>query len=226
MKRIKRIINNRPVAIMVHGPSIKELEDRIGHLNYDWCWASINHFHLVEPIIQRIGKHIELLYMTSPLRIFQNQNRIRNFLDRKDKNLWITTHNIDYNPKKTYLDTDSGAHGRFNTLFAFLYLLIRLETETVILFGADGGDIGKGAYYKQSEFELGSMEEPMGEKGTPLMNDTKVADHNFNKFLGDIEIKTKILNVSPNSLITSFEKITYDQLQGKPPQKKKMFKVS
>lgn len=213
MKRLKRIINNRPVAIMVHGKSISELENRIGEFKkFDLCWASINHFRLTETIVEKIGEWLDIIYITSPLRVLQNQYTIREFLDRKANNLWITTHNINYNQEKTLID-DSVSHGNFNTLFCFLFYLAKHNlTKTIVLFGADGAkEKTESPYYKTQEFLLGDLEVSMEDKWEDIYKDTNVANRRFVEFCSYHNVVLpRIINCSKDSHINCFEKVDYD----------------
>lgn len=104
LSKLKQIINNRPVAIMVHGKSIETLEQRINeYKDLDVCWVSMNLFSIMEKfILSKINKKLDIVLdcstvANSNLVNYENnfrQPRLKEFLSKQYNNLWVTTKGI------------------------------------------------------------------------------------------------------------------------------------
>ncbi len=72
IERLRRVINKRPVAIILHGPSVTELEERITELDdCDICYFSLNAFRVPEKhILQKINRNLSIV-MYSAIRIIK-----------------------------------------------------------------------------------------------------------------------------------------------------------
>ncbi|OGN00830.1 MAG: hypothetical protein A3B91_02505 [Candidatus Yanofskybacteria bacterium RIFCSPHIGHO2_02_FULL_41_29] len=168
LEHLRRIINGRPVAILVAGPSISELEERIGELSQaDICYFGMNNFFVQENhILKKIGKHFSLLVeaVDNTNKSFSLVfNRIIDFLDRSEDNMLVSSFtnfkisgpNFDfqkflhkYNNK---LLSPCGVYDRTvpndaqplhlihgNSLSWLIYLAIIGKASKISLFGADG----------------------------------------------------------------------------------------
>lgn len=101
LEYLKKIINKRPIIIMLHGKSIEGLENNIQSLkNLDICYTSLNYFDLLENnILSKIDKRLSFVYDSSGIVPKQVQYyegawripRLKKYLNRPDNNLWITT---------------------------------------------------------------------------------------------------------------------------------------
>jgi hypothetical protein len=161
MQRIKEIINNRPVGILLPGHSAKILEDNIHRLKDDYCWVGINRFNVAEIyILQKIDRHFDIAFAIADG--FWNNSievcYIRRFLERLDKNLFITkslareltlpNQFAKQYPDKVYMANIEATWGNIS-LSILLRMLERAECEKVVLFGADGvSDDREKPYYK------------------------------------------------------------------------------
>lgn len=104
MNKISRIVNNRIVAIMLHGRSIEKLEKRITeYRDMNICWASMGLFTIMERyILNKISKRLEIIFDSATVpesRMSKYENKVRlprieSFLERTDNNLWVTSHGI------------------------------------------------------------------------------------------------------------------------------------
>lgn len=101
---IKAQINRRPVAIMLHGGSISQLEKDIGGYNLnDICWVSLGLFTVMEKyILSKINRRLEIVFdcatvSKANMRHYENNvrlPRIAKYLTSNRRNTWITTHGI------------------------------------------------------------------------------------------------------------------------------------
>lgn len=217
---LRKIINKRPVAVLAAGPSIKELEYRIGELRHvDICYVGMNSFFVQEKyILQQINKHFSICF---GVHMFECNN---DFLNRDEDNMYISVPgscdrffgrhdkkllyiNVTYDT--TVPNNDYPLHFHIsNTLSVLIQLMIIGNSSKIILFGADGGHHdGTTLYYRQDEY----LSSPLHS----LINDTE----HFNPTI-NILIKNTyntyniphvdIFNCSEKSLYTAFPKISYD----------------
>jgi len=207
MKKLSQTVKNRPVAILVHGTSIAQLEDRIEDFKeFDLCYASVNLFSMLEKrILGKIGKKFEMVYCVSQARMEQELGNIKEFV-RRDSSTFITTNKIDLPDTKVFYNKKPMLF--WNTLSRLIELLVRARVKDIFLFGADGGAIGRDIYYAQDEFRLNERYEKMENKYICIRNDTTKMNNELPKILGNHN--TRILNVSPESHINCFTKIDYD----------------
>ena len=101
MNRLEKVIRGRPVAIMLNGASIVELERHIESLaEHDICWASLGAFNMMEDfILSKIDKRLDIVFDCATVKSKFSDNyevnhrlpRLIEFLSRGDDNLWITT---------------------------------------------------------------------------------------------------------------------------------------
>lgn len=104
MNKLQKIINGRPVCMLVHGKSIVELEQYIHLLkDKDICWASTGVFPMMEEfILSSIGKKLDIVFdcATVAPHLFKDYEfgvrlpRIDEFLSREENNLWCTSFGI------------------------------------------------------------------------------------------------------------------------------------
>lgn len=93
IERLRRVINKRPVAIILHGPSIKELEARISELQgCDICYFGVNAFRVPEEhILQKIDRNYSVVMVSG---IFRKGDTIIDdaidFLERQEDNIFIS----------------------------------------------------------------------------------------------------------------------------------------
>lgn len=225
MSRISDIVADRPVFVLLHGKSIKQLEYYMEKLkDKDICYTSVNNFNIMEHyILSKIGKRVSIIHCHSIHGFERRTPAIVEYLQRKDNNLLITTDIaisafslghpslINEHREKIWL-IPSNPWKHFNTVTAFLTVLLDEGVRNIFLFGADGCDdkTAKGAkasYYHPETFKVGRG------TGTGVTGDTG----RFNRVWPTFETAhnnngTKILNCSPNSHVNCIPEIRYEQL--------------
>lgn len=177
IEAMKRIVGNRDIALLVHGPSIRQLEERIGELaGQDVCYVSLNQFpRLEEPMLTKIGERLDLVMIGNPLTFGEHEEQIYEFLSRDDDNMFITsefaTTGIDaarfgtegfkqaFASKLIYFESQffyppipvRPLHfPSGNTLSVLLPYLLLGKPKRIFLFGSDGGGDSKsqnGSYF-------------------------------------------------------------------------------
>lgn len=212
MNRLTKIINNRPVAVLLPGPSLVKIKDLDG-----FCLASVNHYWVIEKLI---GRRIEVL-LTAAVENKEYLTKYIDFLKRKNSIILTTDAFLPNLPEK-YKDklllfkTDEPNVIRqvptkeepltFRALASFsllLFLLTIAGAKKITLFGADGGEL-KG-------YPLYIKDWPSDSLGR-LMMDTRILNQAFPIILRrvcklyNLELPT-ILNMSPESYYTCFEKV-------------------
>lgn len=94
IERLRQVINKRPVAIILHGPSAAELEERItGLQDCDICYFSLNAFTDIEKhTLQKINRNLSLFMCSSPTGLYTeiNNHNIIDFLERQEDNIFIS----------------------------------------------------------------------------------------------------------------------------------------
>lgn len=90
IERLRRVIDKRPVAIILHGSSATELEERITELeNCDICYFSLSAFRVIEKnILQKIGRNLSLAMDSAAPA--EQLNDIIDFLERQEDNIFIS----------------------------------------------------------------------------------------------------------------------------------------
>lgn len=90
IKKLRKVINKRPVAIVLPGSSVRELEQRIRELkDCDVCYSGLNAFSIVEKhILQKINRNLSIAMCSSYPEI--EMNNIIDFLERQEDNIFIS----------------------------------------------------------------------------------------------------------------------------------------
>lgn len=88
---LKKVVNNRSLAICYHGKSATVLEDRIQEFKpFDICWSGINDFWIMEHfILEQIGEQFDIVICSAKENLVPDKPHIE-FLNRKDDNLFVT----------------------------------------------------------------------------------------------------------------------------------------
>lgn len=184
MDNLTKVIDKRVMAILLPGPSITELEEKIGQLEeLDICYTSVNDFWIMEErILSKIDKNLDIV-MCSSKECNVPSGRHTQFLDRDDYNLFVTEemsfhHSLGeykkkYADKLFFFNADRTGNAlaqpsmehplNFLAQCSFSILLclgIIGGAKAIVLFGADGGrPSGTGSLYyggwsSQSESRL------------------------------------------------------------------------
>ena len=93
IERLRRVINGRPVAIILHGSSVEELEKRITELaDCDICYFGLNIFRVPENnILQKIGRtYSVLMYGSFKSGGDSETGNVIDFLERQENNILIS----------------------------------------------------------------------------------------------------------------------------------------
>lgn len=168
LDKLRRVINKRPVIIMLHGKSIEGLEKNIQKFGkFDICYTSLNYFDLLEDnILTKIGKKLSFVFDSAgvvPDRLQEYETkwripRLSKFLDRKENNLWLTTKGsmrmslintgseefiIKYRDKTILVDDFNIRLNVPNSAVLLIGLAIIGEASKIAICGLDGW---KGAY--------------------------------------------------------------------------------
>jgi len=90
IERLRRVIDKRPVAIILPGPSAAELEERITELDdCDICYSSLGAFGVIEKyILQKISRNLSLVMDSA--HPGEQMNDIIDFLERQEDNIFIS----------------------------------------------------------------------------------------------------------------------------------------
>ena len=91
IERLRRVINKRPVAIILHGPSLEELEERITELkDCDICYFGLNDFWVTEKhILQKIDRNFPIVMCSAIGYRSPQMNNVIDFLERQEDNIVI-----------------------------------------------------------------------------------------------------------------------------------------
>lgn len=90
IERLRKVINKRPVAIILPGFSVKELEQRIRELeDCDICYSGVNSFNVIEKhILQKINRNFSVAICAAYPET--KMNSIIDFLERQEDNIFIS----------------------------------------------------------------------------------------------------------------------------------------
>ncbi len=90
IERLRRVINKRPVAIILRGTSVTELEKRITELDgCDICYFTTNVFGIIEKnILQKINRNLSLIMCAAAPGA--QMNDIIGFLKRPEDNILVS----------------------------------------------------------------------------------------------------------------------------------------
>ena len=87
------MVGGRDIALLLYGPSARELENRIDELrNRDVCFASINKFDEVEQrFLTPIDRALDLVVAGNPNDMRQRWAAFHDYLQRPDRNMLMLT---------------------------------------------------------------------------------------------------------------------------------------
>lgn len=93
IETLRKIINGRPVAIILQGFSTGELEERINEIkDCDICYSSLNSFWVVEKyILEKINRNCSIIMCSAPQALEGEIGNVINVLERPENNLFIST---------------------------------------------------------------------------------------------------------------------------------------
>ena len=249
MERLKKIINNRVVAVIAHGKSVEELEKRIEEFKkFDICWATLNQFPIMEKfILNKIDKQLDIVFDSSTItrdlaEEFEKSVRIprlKEFLERKYKNMWITTEGVLkwyllpfgykdflFKHNRKILIIDDLIPKQFlsvpNSLTLLLSSVAIGGAKTILLFGADGctgNYIDNIKSFYKPEYQAKERMMSIGNIiDSSVTRDAEDFQHRFMRIyhthcqLHNI-VPPTIINCSENSTYRIFQKLEYKELE-------------
>jgi len=199
------------VGILLQGNSLKKFDEEIEkYKGKDIIWASLNHFYIPENILKKIGENLQIVYMSSPVRIEQNIEEIHEYLKRMEDNIFITTSKYDNHciftgfplmqNKVVIQDLGIG----FNSMMALIVSLDKLGYREAYLFGADGGSGEKDVYYDQKKFKLDPNTTSFESRRRTVDMDTRVLNQVYPILHPYWNMHIKVYNTNPKSKLTCF----------------------
>jgi len=202
----------------------------------DVYWASFNRADNMEKLLRPIALHLNILYIYNTQRYLESKEFSDNFAKLGGDRVIIFNRirdriNTDYpealaEERKTfsvflkkqktriidsYEDIDNGS------TIHFIEALFKLGFRKFCLFGYDGiCKKGKDHHYNSASYpKEEGLEKPEGESfsnGEILFYDTlKINDYGYSVFSFSEKV-VQILNCNPESFITCFKKIDYDEV--------------
>jgi len=224
-----KLDTNKPVFILAHGTSITELESWIDqYKDLDVYWASFNYFMTTEEILNLVGLHTNILYVYCQLGYKINKEYFLNYFNSGDDRVAIINNivhimNIFPSLKESYktkmLVWNTNVNG--GTLMNFMVTLMQIGFKRLCLFGVDGYGDGVRTHYKQSyrakrfpvvfnniTINLSNYYDVLN----MLWTDTKKLNNIGGYYLKEYK-NVEINNCNPESLVTCFDKIKYNQVK-------------
>jgi len=226
--RLRHIVEGRTIGVLLHGNSITELQNRITEFqDLDLCWCSLNLFRVMEQkILGQINQELSFVYCSSPEELPRRLEDLEGFLSRSEAKLLITTFKAmgglghfvgKFRNQILFIEEPDVPRKQLpNSLTLLLQALVRAEaTSRIILFGADGL-LDKRGPIADSYFGREILEKE--NRSWNLIKDTIQFNEQFAASLDEICAKyditpIEIINCSPNSYLTPFPKISYDELR-------------
>lgn len=232
MFRLEGLVKGRPVGVLLHGASVKELEPVIYHWKPgQWCWVSLNNYPVLEKgILDRIDDRFTMLALFSEMVWKRRQEDMVEFLRRKTDNLLITSHTIldlitdrrnfirEFR-EKIYLTEGIPvpwpAFRKANSVALLLNELMAADVGPVYIFGMDGVAANstntqeKASYYHPEViFHHKSRQTSVGKDTV----DFNKAFPSVVKYWRSEGYAHDVWNCNPNSHITVFSKRTVDSV--------------
>ena len=244
LKRLRDFLGNgqRVVCFQINGPSIAELPKWLSSIPEDVVWVGHNFYWPTERILgEYLGhhsSHLDLVYVSAPQMIETCGDYYREFLERSDDNLLVTTTGAEiyfeihqkgllkeFESKVIVTRCEEGAHfpehafeviqygGPFFSFVFALLILLKAGVQTVILFGLDGGipDGYSQWYYGEKDDYPGGWFDGTSSYSQEL-DFANGQWPDIVKSAGLDQSQFQILNCSPKSNFTCFEKIGYQSL--------------
>lgn len=208
---------SNPVFVLMHGPSLVEVEKRIGKLKQlNPIWATVNDFHVLE---KKLGIELDMVYVSARCRF---EERVQNLIRYvKNGGFYITNVDIRLNYTRMFEQMDrKDSKGKYtvtslahepgishNSMTVLLLWLSEIRRPSEIyLFGCDGGRPPgcSTLHYGEDVFPLENNEEWIS-KDTETLNERFWGLYEKHK----IEFKPRIVNVTDFSYVNCFEKMSW-----------------
>jgi hypothetical protein len=238
IENCKKLIDNRIVAICLHGNSIEELEKRIYEFqDFNICWTSVGQWELIENhILSKINKELEITFDTAevekPIRfeILRRIPRLKEYLSRSTNNFHITMRHLsisglrekigcsiekDYASKIIYSEDICPAYAFCVSFPLFITSLWALGAKKIILFGCDGSrENSINTYFHPEEV---AIEKKIADNETfNLSGDCGWVAGGFPRIIESFSRDTgmkppEVINCSLKSIHTLYPIMSYDQ---------------
>ncbi len=233
MERLKQLVDKKVVCILLHGASLKKLEQNPQILDRpNLVIAGMNNFYGTEQkILNRIGRDYDLLLCTSTMEIPRRYDDISRALDTNPKALFITTllaissmltpiPFVEKYRERIILVPQippwTGTVNQPPSLCVYLKALTEANPHKVVLFGCDGAPAGitadkqKQSYWNPGMFD-GTGRPTQISLDTSLFNTHYMVDYKeplhkmFGRTLG-------VINCNTESHITQFPVVPYSEI--------------
>jgi len=232
MERIKSLIADRPVAILLHGLSVKSiLDNKERFLAKGYVLISTNAFRIIEDnILSPLDRELDIVAIFYEAEWGIRMGDTIKFLSRDRSNLVITTRReqsimdcsdrlADYTSKIVLVaDAHPMLNSMPNSMTLLVQRLIGAGCRSITLFGADGCSIAT-PLDDQYDTYLGGEQLKTEARATGIRGDTVFMNCYFQvyvkqaKELYGITDEISILNCSPSTYLTCIKKIGYKDLQ-------------
>ena len=239
LRQLREFIAGRTVCFQIPGPSITQLSEHLNVIPKDVVWMGHNFFRSTERITEKIGKRLDLVYVSCVQTIKAQSETYREFLERGDDNLLLITTGA----LETFEEKEPGILKRFSKKiiiarcepgspkskrafevvqfpgpwFSFVFAtltIMKAGANRIVFFGLDGGLLEG-----YSQWYYGAAEDyPRGWFRPEPSGYTSEVDF-VNREWASIVKAAKldksefcIYNCSPRSRIECFERISYEDL--------------
>jgi len=241
LKQLREFIGGRTVCFQVNGPSITHLPEHLDVIPTDVVWMAHNFFRPTERIIEKIGRSLDLVYVSCLQTIAAQSEVYREFLERKDNNLLLTTTGAT----STYTDKQPGLLEKFSEKvivarcevqaprekrafeviqllgpwFSFVFatlIVLKAGAPRVIFFGLDGGLLEGYTQWYYGD----AKDYPSGWfRGQPTgyISEVDFVNREWGSAVEAARLDPRsfcIYNCSPKSNVTCFKRIAYEDLSG------------
>lgn len=217
LDHVGEIIADRPVAIVVPGPTVVELTPFISGLaELDICWVGVSKFWYVEQEILAPHAYVQVVWSGSSLAIASDKEHIYNFVYQdKYKTIFVTKSFAFESLRQAKVDLNKvvlyNPPRHCNALSALLVMLRKLECDKVFIFGADGGPVDGKLHFGQEVFEKIYPWYKKDASGLRLQDEADKISSGFERSceLSGADYDTDFINASVNSRITCFQRTSY-----------------
>ena len=227
-ERLRRVIAGRTVGILLHGPSVETMRERVTEFaDLDLSYTSLNLFRVMEEdVLSQIAKDLDFVMCSSEEELPRRLHDIEEFLSRSPDKTLITSRlaleGIGYLLERhrhqiIFTTTPNVPREELpNSVTILIQTLVRLNaTPRIILFGADGMVVNH-----ESPIETYFGKETLRKENRDccLVKDTRVFNTQFQPQLDAIYsdsgvARVEFLNCNPDTHLTPLPIISYDQLR-------------
>lgn len=240
LRRLRSFLSDRPICFQINGPTIANLNSYLKKIPKRAVWVAHNVFLPTERILKPLRRNLDIVYVSAPQTIKAYGDRYKEFLERRDDNLLLTTTGGEVcfeenypgllrkywskviigrcemqSPKVNYAFDVVQTEGYFFSFVFATLMLLKAGAELVVFFGLDGGKVDGYKTFccgEPDDYPSGWFNGPPG-GGYSLELD--YINRNWShavKAAGLDEQKFAVYNCSLASKVECFPKIDYDDL--------------